>query len=401
MTSIVNSKTSNTSKVINDKDKSKSVSSVKYMHDNIDFLEKLEEYYRLKHKYDTTVQEKKNSILKDATRTMKQKREIYSKVKFKCINCSRNVNTIFDINNGILSAVCGDKTAPCKLNIKINRGKYMDLRTLMDIFQLSSDDFKEDIITSKLDLLFGYKTETETLKIFKGLKDNLMSDLESLAEYKSMFIDVIYNLKNKDMLNSKMILLYQYIKNIKESMKEYNETGINKIIDDIIYLYKRDLNPLVSEINRLKYKNKSIEYNEITNMYHLKKDEYILSELLIPFSLPEIEAFDVYTTATPTIVRDDKIDLGVIDMSDEIQDNNKITIKEIDGDKRIFLGDKEITNKMDFTKNTYIYNNAPSITSVEANKLGYIMEMIYVSANKPELIAIDTSDGTVYKTVTM
>lgn len=399
MASVVNSITSKSPEVI--KNKSKSVSSIKSTYDNVDFLEKMEEYYHLKHKYDTKVQEKKHSILKDTTRTMKQKREIYGKIKFKCINCSRNVNTIFDINNGILSAVCGDKTAPCKLNIKINRGKYMDLRTLMDIFQLSSDDFKEDIITSKLDLLFGYKTETETLKIFKGLKDNLMSDLESLAEYKTHFINIIYNLKNNDELKSKLGLFYRYIETIKSSMKEYNETLDKAIIKDVISLYQRDLNPLLFDINRLKYKNKSIEYNEITNMYHLKKDEYILSELLIPFSLPEIEAFDIYTTATPTIVRDDKIDLGVIDMSDEIQDNNKITIKEIDGDKRIFLGDKEITNKMDFTKNTYIYNNAPSITSVEANKLGYIMEMIYVSANKPELIAIDTSDGTVYKTVTM
>lgn len=396
MTSIVDSKTSKSSEV--SKGKPKSVSSIKSIPEDDNFLDKLNEYYRLKHKYDTKVQDKKKSILKETSLSMRQKREKYGKHKFKCINCDRNVNTIFDINNGILSAVCGDKSSPCKLNIKINRGKYMDLPTLMDIFQLSSDDFKEEIITSKLDLLFGYKTEDDTLKKFKGLKKDLMSDLESLAEYKTQLINVIYNLKNKDALKSKMVLFYQYIDTIESSMKEYNETGEKIIIKDVISLYQHDLKPLLSDINRLKYKNRSIEFNESTNTYHLKKDEYTLSELLIPFSLPEIEAFNIYTSdALTTIVRDDKIDLGIIDINDETNDNNKITIKEVNGDKRIFLGDKEIINKMDYKQNAEIYKDAPSITSGEANKSGYIMEMIYVSANKPELIAIDTSDGKVYK----
>ena len=405
MTSIVNSKSSEEIK-----SKHNSVSSVKSIHDDAEFLEKLDEYYRLKNKYDTKVHEKKNSILKDNNLSMKQKREKYGKFKFKCINCSRNVNTIFNIDNGILTAICGDKSSPCKLNIKINRGKFMDLRTLIDTFQSSSDDFKEEIIASKLKLLFGYKTEVETLKSFKGLKKELMFDLESLAEYKTEFINVIYNMKNKDVLKNKMILFYRYIENIKDSMKEYNETGENQIIKDIISLYQRDLKPLLSDINSLEYKKRSIDYNESTNVYHLKKEEYTLSELLVPFSIPEIESFNIYTAITPTKTRVDddiskttpydKIDLGVIDMSNETQENKKVTIKEVDGAKIIFLGDKELINKMDFTQNADIYNDGPSITAIEANKLGYIMEMIYISKNKPELIAIDTADGTIYKVIT-
>ena len=394
------------------KSKSKSISSP--VIDEL-FLEKLDEYYRLKNKYDTKIKEKKNSILKDDNLSMKQKREKYGQAKFKCINCSRNVNTIFDITDGILTAVCGDKKAPCKLNIKINRGKYLDIRKLMDVFQNGVDVTKEEIIAAKLDLLFGYENESDTLKKFKGLKKELTDDLEALAEYKTGFIDTIYNLKNKDSLQAKMTLFYQHINTIKDTVKEYNETGIIHLIKDVISLYQTEMKPLLVDINRLEYKNKSIEYNESQNNYQLKRDTYTLSNLLVPFSYPKIESFELYTSIdSPSKIdneSDDEIDYSKLreenaklsvddfDSDDETKEteSKKVTIKEINGEKRIFLGDDEIINKMDFDKNATIYSDAPDITGVEANKLGYIMEMINTSANKPQLVAIDTSNGMIYK----
>lgn len=411
MSSIVNSKSSEEIK-----SKSKSISSPNSSPDESDFLEKMDEYYRLKHKYDTKVTEKKNSLLKNDSMSMKQKREKFGQIKFKCINCSRNVNTIFSINNGVLSAICGDKRAPCKLNIKINRGKYLDVRMLIDVFQGGVDDFKEDIIKAKLDLLFGYESETDTLTKFKGLKSELTDDLESLAEYKTTFIDTIYNLKNKHTLHDKMALLYQYINTIKESIKEYNETGVIHLIKDVISLYQTELKPLLVDINRLEYKNKSVEYNEVQNNYHLYRDVYILSDLLIPFSYPTVEAFELYTNTdiqkNQGDVSDDEIEYSNlrkeganvrvqdIDLGDETTEtvgDKNITVKEINGEKRIFLGNDELINKMDFDTNATIYSNAPDITASQANKLGFIMEMINISETKPVLIAIDTTNGKIYK----
>ena len=59
MTSIVDSKTSKSSEV--SKGKPKSVSSIKSIPEDDNFLDKLNEYYRLKHKYDTKVQDKKKA----------------------------------------------------------------------------------------------------------------------------------------------------------------------------------------------------------------------------------------------------------------------------------------------------------------------------------------------------
>jgi hypothetical protein len=181
MSSIINSQSS-------EEIKSKSISTTSAQstssENEVEFLERLDEYYRLKNKYDTVIKEKKNSILKDDNLSMKQKREKYKLLKFRCINCERNVNTNFNINDGILTAICGDKINPCKLNIKINRGKYLDIRTLIDVFQTGVDDIKEKIISTKLDLLFGYETEQKTIKLFNDLKKELEAfDLKKEGEF--------------------------------------------------------------------------------------------------------------------------------------------------------------------------------------------------------------------------
>ena len=66
---------------------------------------------------------------------------------------------------------------------------------------------------------------------------------------------------------------------------------------------------------------------------------------------------------------------------------------------KILIGDKEILDKMDYVKNTQIYSEAPKITATKAHELGYMMEMIYVEEKTPELIAIDKSDGSIYKVI--
>ena len=256
MSSIFNSQSS---EEIKSKSKSKSISttSIQSTSSEIDFLERLDEYYRLKNKYDTVIKEKKNSILKDDNLSMKQKREKYKLLKFRCINCERNVNTIFNINDGVLTAICGDKINPCKLNIKINRGKYLDIRTLIDVFETGADDIKEEIISAKLDLLFGYETEQKTIKIFKGLKKELEADLETSAEYVTEFLDIINNQKNQPELQSKLKKFYNYITTIKGTMKEFDETGVLQLIKDVITLYHTELTPLIVDMNRLQYQKKN------------------------------------------------------------------------------------------------------------------------------------------------
>ena len=367
-----------------------------------DVFERIDEYYKLKRKYESTLSDKKNNILKNDELNMKQKRDKFEKLKIRCINCEKPVNTIFSINDGVLSAICGSKTNPCNLNIKLNRGKFIDIRELISVFQNSVDDIKDSIISTKLDLLFGFNTEDETLVKFKELKGELTNDLETLAQDKVKYINIVGNLNNKPLLSSNMTIFYQLVSTIKNSIKEYNESGNINLIKDVISLYQKDLKPILEKISSLTYKERSVEVDTDNNKFYLHRKPYLLSDLLVPFSNPEIESFEIgrvstsSTTGKKVIQEDIEVEMDDEDISSPNTSPSpsidKLTIK----DGIIKFGDKVIANKTEYKKNVELQTELQKVTIVEANAKKYQLEMLYVDPNKPVLFAIDTTTGQLY-----
>lgn len=276
--------------------------------ENTEFLDKLEEYYKLKNDYETNLQTKKNSILKDQSLTMKEKQDKYNKLKLNCINCEKNVGTIFENNGGMLSAVCGNKTTPCNLNIKLFRGKFLNLDVLIDTFQGGVDDTKENIIKTKLDLLFGYKNENDTVKKFNKLKEELMEDLESVMEYKTLFIEKTTGLENKSAIIIENDKLFEQINLIKSSIQEYNETDNIQLIKDLVNNYITQLLPLLIRIRSLKYKYMAMEYNRDLNIYKLTKKKYTIQDTMSCFEIPKIEHFEIGVNNTKQVKENLQID---------------------------------------------------------------------------------------------
>jgi hypothetical protein len=256
-----------------------------------EFTEKLNEYYKLKNKYETKKQSQINTILKDDKLSMKQKQEKFRKLKIKCINCGRNVGTVFKSEDGVLTSTCGDNKSPCLLNIKINRGKFLNLEELIDVFQTGVDELKEEIITTKLDLLFGYEQEATTLTKFNKLKEELTQDLEAVMEYKTQFISIVSNLDNKSELSTKMTIFYNKINLIKSTIDEFNETGQIQLIKDMISTYQEEFVPLLEELRDLKYQYMAMEYNKDTNTHTLVKKIFTLQDMTISFDKPSVESF--------------------------------------------------------------------------------------------------------------
>jgi len=76
-----------------------------------------------------------------------------------------------------------------------------------------------------LDLLFNFKSENEVIKEFDNIKNELNKDLEDLLEYKTSLIQLTENTDNKSLILSKMTVMYEKIDLIKDSIKQYNESG--------------------------------------------------------------------------------------------------------------------------------------------------------------------------------
>tara|TARA_B110000967_G_C18894341_1_gene569515 strand:+ start:1981 stop:2886 length:906 start_codon:yes stop_codon:yes gene_type:complete len=251
--------------------------------------EKIKEYYKLKQVYETKIQSQKSSIMKNDKLTLKDKQDKFRKLTANCVNCGRKVGTIFENGENRLTAICGDKTKPCNLDIKIHRGAYIPLEELMNVFQKGVNDLKEEIIAVKLDLLFGYEKEAQVLEKFKKLKDELSKDLEDVMEYKTQYIEKMYRLDNKTELDAKMRTFYNNVSAIKSTIEEFNETGKIQLIKDMIVVYDKEMLPLLDEIRNAKYKYINMEQTE--GEIKLVRKIVTLHDMMYAMETPNIESF--------------------------------------------------------------------------------------------------------------
>lgn len=363
-----------------------------------EFLEKLNEYYRLKNTYDSLYNDKKNSILKKQSLNIKQKKNAILKIKRNCISCKRPVGTIFQAKDNFLYALCGDKSSPCSLNIKINRGLFVNIHELLDVFQEGVDEKKNKIIESKLDLLFNFKTENQIITLFNSIKNELNNDLEAVLKYKTSLINITENISNKQLIDSKTAIIYEKIDLIKDTMKQFNETGEIQYIKDILQIYSSELIPMIDSLNKIKYKYYTIEPKSNSNneiFYHLLKKKYTLQNLLVAFENPSIDSFQLgEKTKTITTTSDKEIDLTKLKSNIPLKEEEEPTFK-VEGNK-LMLGEKIIANKMDFEVNKDLLESQEQISPVMAHNKGYKFEMLYTRPSHPVLFAIDPENGNIY-----
>ena len=163
----------------------------------ISFNEALNNYYQFKTLYETSYNKEKRDIINNKKLSWNEKRSEFQKLKKKCINCKRPVGTIFSRNfnddgySGFttLSAVCGDRVKPCKLNINLKIDKVDSLENNIKILDDSIKENKNIIIQKKNELLFGYITDEKAIDTFEEYK-NILNETYDLKNY---FLEILIN----------------------------------------------------------------------------------------------------------------------------------------------------------------------------------------------------------------
>ena len=143
----------------------------------------IENYFKLKSKYDTKYNNLKKKIIGNDDLSNKQKKQKIKNIKLQCINCGKPGGTLFKREGQFLYAVC-NASPPCNLNLKIDRGNYMNIRNEYDNILQEVKNIRSEIIQIKLDLLFEYNDESKTIKLFDSLKKQLILFSKTLLEIK-------------------------------------------------------------------------------------------------------------------------------------------------------------------------------------------------------------------------
>ena len=236
-------------------------------------IEAINEFYRLKDKYETEYYEKYVKKIIKSNKSKREKRVEYSKLpKHECVNCKRNVGTVFTISNKepllkTFIAKCGDFQDPCPLDIQIlyaTRDKFDDLIT-NGLFRI--DEIKLRIIKEKNNAIFFNKN---VINIFNDITEELKAETENVG-----FVIETNLLRNDN--PEKRALLHKTIDDFgkgcilpfKEMVKEYMDTNNELILNSAVNFYINEFIPKLKEIQVLKYDVSIVELDNVTNMYNL------------------------------------------------------------------------------------------------------------------------------------
>ena len=261
----------------------------------------LNEYFKLKSKYETAIEKNKKKIMNNVTLSKREKRAEYLKLKPKCINCSRPGGTRFhttyypdtDKEEAYreYTAICGIVADPCDLNIKIQIGKTELLPNILDEMQDTIKKYKNDIIDKKNKLLFGYLDTQQVLEDFEKMKDSIGLYTSLYEDYLTNYNNLVDNEQKNTELKESYIQLYQQIDNVKECIQKMNETDNTQYASDAVHIYVNIIQPLLQKIRALQYNEMTVV--QINSTCNLMQTKYSIENLSYTTFANKVVSYDV------------------------------------------------------------------------------------------------------------
>lgn len=274
-----------------------------------DIKEAVNEYFKLKNKYDIQIMTNKKKIMNNVHLSNREKRSEYTKLKPKCIHCKRPGGTIFSTNYAAenekdesyreLRAFCGIVADPCNLNIVIRLAKIEWMPELLKTMEKDIKDYKNEIIDNKNKLLFGYLNTEDALEKFDNIKEYITNYTSLYEQYLESYHSIVDNTEKKQELNEAITNSYIEIQKIKDCILQMNETNNVQYARDAVNIYTTTLMPLLNTIRSLKYNETIVWHNEYTNTCNLIQNKYSIENLSFTSSNDKVIAYDVEYSVSP------------------------------------------------------------------------------------------------------
>lgn len=230
---------------------------------NKSYKDALNEYFNLKSTYEKELMKAKRSVYEKAP-TKKMGRTSVKAVKIPCIKCKRPVGSQFLIKDNKYIALCGDTRNPCNLDIQIYNGALSHYAKFMQLYKEDIESSKQNIIRDKLDVLFSYITEEQSVTEFK-------KDLEeyniNVAIYEELLAihDEIYN---NDVTYEKIVKKNEALFKLKESVRslimDYENTRNQHILEEIVRIQHEQIRAEMRNLRMLKYEVMEMDKREPT-----------------------------------------------------------------------------------------------------------------------------------------
>jgi hypothetical protein len=253
-----------------------------------EFYNMVNMYYNYKYQYEDAKQQMKRRISYSPEEMSKEEaRKAYNKTKPPCVNCGRNVGTIFatefrtslteDDFRRTLIAKCGDKTSPCILDIQISMPFMTLFDETIDPTKESINNYKKRIIRIKNEVMFGYTPEEDAIKRYTAIGELLKEDEQLLKDTIAVRDAATKEKQKRTQLAQAEALFEKDLEEFKRLTQEYKVTKNEQFLKDSTMIYTDHILKTTRAITNIKYDYNEIEYDVDTDTYTLVQKQFPLN----------------------------------------------------------------------------------------------------------------------------
>jgi hypothetical protein len=226
----------------------------------------ISEYYKLKALYESKIADVKKNFLSNHGHQMslpeKRARLDVLRNSVKCVNCRQVGGMTFSNTNGELRIAC-NAARPC-MNKLIKKPKYHHVETLMYDAHKDVELLKERTIRLKLNLLFNYASEEETVAEFGKLQKQMNDAFANYDQIRSRYYNVVQNAERAKKLHGLNVEIQTEIQKIKSDLSSSQQhiDVEQSVVADTVNRFYEILTPLLKM-----YSDAKFVYNEVIPDY--------------------------------------------------------------------------------------------------------------------------------------
>jgi len=215
-----------------------------------DYYDTVDKYFSLKNKYENKMKKAMKQVYDKNNKRKSQKKIAF--MKYECIRCKRMVNTIFSMKDNRYIAICGDSQNPCDLKIEIYNGQFTHIENVLIDAQDSLHDIKNIIIEQKLDNLFGYVSEDDSVSLFKNQITAYNEEMNNYNYIKKMHDELLNKKETQDKINALKNDVFLLKDDITQLLDEYKKTENKEILKNAVDMQITKIIPKMRNIHMLK-----------------------------------------------------------------------------------------------------------------------------------------------------
>ena len=148
----------------------------------------------------------------------------------------------------------------------------MQLNYMLEIFREDSEELKDNIIRQKLDTLFNYTTEQESIKLFKEELEKYNSDSSIYKKLLDKKNDLYHSIDKKHLIEKKNDEIFHLNERVNALLKEYENTQNKELLKEAVHIQIKEIQPEIRNLRNLKYE--IMELNSYTENYQRKYSLY-------------------------------------------------------------------------------------------------------------------------------